>query len=378
MEAIGNLTGGMAHDFNNLLGIIIGNLDLLSDHARLDPADRDLLHDALDAASRGADLTRRLLAFARRQPLQPRRIEMNQMVAGIAGLLGRTLGEHIPISLNLADDIWPVRADPAQLEAALVNLATNARDAMPGGGRLIIATGNRQLDEDYAATHAELTPGDYVLIEVSDTGTGIPPEILAHIFEPFFTTKEPGQGTGLGLSMVFGFVKQSGGHLNVYSEPGAGTTFRLYLPRDRQGAETAAPSEVKASAAGSGETVLVVEDNPGMRRVVQRQLTELGYRVIEADGAAAALAVMEREPPSLLFSDIVMPGEMNGIALAREARARWPAIRVILTSGFPDTRLGGDSDVVPGIRLLSKPYRRAELAEALREALEADPPAPSA
>ncbi len=368
MEAIGNLTGGMAHDFNNLLGIIIGNLDMLRDSAPLSTDDGELLGEALDAATRGADLIRRLLAFSRRQPLQPRPIALNEMVSGIVGLLGRTLGEDIPISLDLAADIWPVRADPAQIEASLVNLATNARDAMPNGGRLMIATANRHLDADYTAGHAELAPGDYATIEVSDTGTGIPPEVMARIFEPFFTTKEVGKGTGLGLSMVFGFVKQSGGHINVYSEPGVGTIFRLYLPRDGQ--DAASPEEAaspEAESAGEGETILIVEDNPGMRRIVRRQLAELGYRVVEADGAAAALEILAREKVALLFSDIVMPGGMNGIALAERAISAWPAIKIILTSGFPDAHLG---DQVANIRLLSKPYRRADLAQAVREALE--------
>ncbi|HEX5321844.1 MAG TPA: PAS domain S-box protein [Stellaceae bacterium] len=371
MEALGQLTGGMAHDFNNLLGVVIGNLDLLRDSAPLAVDDKELLSEAIDAATRGADLIRRLLAFSRRQPLQPLRLEVNGLVSGIVGLLGRTLGEHIPISLTLGDGIWPVRVDPAQLEASLINLATNARDAMPGGGRLIVTTGNRYLDADYAASHAEVTAGDYAMIEVSDTGGGIPPEIVTRIFEPFFTTKEVGKGNGLGLSMVFGFVKQSGGHVNVYSEPGAGTTFRLYLPRDRQGTERAAETAGAPEAtqtAGGGQTVLIVEDNPGMRRIVRRQLAELGYRVVEAEGAAAALDILAREPVALLFSDIVMPGTMNGIVLAQRAIEGWPGIRVILTSGFPDARLG---DEVAGIRLLSKPYRRADLADAVRVALEA-------
>ncbi|HXP29741.1 MAG TPA: MASE4 domain-containing protein, partial [Stellaceae bacterium] len=228
MEAIGNLTGGMAHDFNNLLGIIIGNLDTLRERKSVDCDVKELGGEALDAAIRGADLTRRLLAFARRQPLQPQRIALDELIAGNAKLLRRTLGEHIEISLEAAADLWPVIADPAQLEASLTNLATNARDAMPKGGRLMIATANRRLDADYAAAHAEVTPGDYAMIEVSDTGSGMTKEVLSRIFEPFYTTKERDKGTGLGLSMVFGFMKQSGGHINVYSEVGVGTTFRLY------------------------------------------------------------------------------------------------------------------------------------------------------
>jgi len=370
MDAIGQLTGGMAHDFNNLLGVILGNLDLLRGLGRLEPDQEELIGDAIDAATLGADLIRRLLAFSRRQPLQPQRIAVNDLVAEIVGLLGRTLGEHIPISVNLADDSWPVRVDPAQLEASLVNLATNARDAMPRGGRLIITTGNRHLDGDYAAAHAELVPGDYTMIEVSDTGTGIEAEIMARIFEPFFTTKEPGKGNGLGLSMVFGFVKQSGGHINVYSEPNAGTTFRLYLPREQQDAVIDAPPRAEPDTVGGSETILVVEDNATMRRVVRRQLIKLGYRVIEADRADTALELLEQEEVALLLSDIVMPGEMNGIELARIAMRCWPTLKIVLTSGFSEARLDGAGDPLAGIRLLSKPFRRADLARVLREILD--------
>ncbi len=241
MEAIGNLTGGLAHDFNNLLGIIIGNLDLLRGRPgggiSKDPQLEQLTGEALDAALRGADLTRRLLAFARRQTLQPQRIDLNELIEGISKLLRRTLGADMEIILNLEPEVWPVNADPSQLGASLINIVNNARDAMPEGGTLTIATSNRQLDEDYAAAHSDLVPGDYILIEVSDTGSGIPAEILDHIFDPFFTTKEQGKGTGLGLSMVFGFIKQSSGHINVYSEVGHGTTFRLYLPRSMTAAD---------------------------------------------------------------------------------------------------------------------------------------------
>jgi PAS domain S-box-containing protein len=370
MDAIGQLTGGLAHDFNNLLGVIIGNLDLLRLNDRLDPDDAELVGDAIEAALRGADLTRRLLAFARRQRLQPQHIVINDLVAAIAGLLARTLGEQVPIVLQLGDGIWTVSVDPTQLEASLVNLATNARDAMPGGGRLTIKTGNRQLDADYAAEHPELMPGDYAMIEVSDSGAGIPADILPRIFEPFFTTKGPAKGTGLGLSMVFGFVKQSGGHINVYSEPGVGTTFRLYLPRDASGAPAGAPEPEPPASVGGDETILIVEDNEAMRRVVKRQLTDLGYRVVEADSAAAALELLEDQPITLLFSDVVMPGEMDGIELARTAMTRWPALKVLLTSGFPESRLDPNGDDLAGLRLLGKPYRRDELARALREFLD--------
>ena len=370
MDAVGQLTGGMAHDFNNLLAIIIANLDTLREEAALAPAQQELIAEAIEAALRGADLTRRLLAFARRQPLQPERIDVNQLVTTTVGLLQRTLGERIPIATRLVDDLWPVLVDPAQLEASLVNLATNARDAMPRGGQLTIATANRALDGDYAAGHAELVPGDYAMIEVSDTGTGIAPDMMARVFEPFFTTKEPGKGTGLGLSMVFGFVKQSGGHINVYSELGKGTTFRLYLPRATAGAPVSVQQQTAAPAAGGSEAILLVEDNEGIRRVVRRQLAQLGYRVIEADNAAAALDVLAKEPVVLLFTDIVMPGGMDGIELARAAMVRWPDLRIVLTSGFPESRLNGDDEPVNRLRLLSKPYRREELAQTLREILD--------
>jgi PAS domain S-box-containing protein len=371
MEAIGQLTGGMAHDFNNLLGVIIGNLDVLLGLRKSDADVMELAGEALEAAVRGADLTRRLLAFARRQPLRPERVEVNERVKEIAHLLGRTLGERVALTLELAPDVWPITADPAQLEAAITNLATNARDAMPKGGRLIIATGNRQLDAEYAAQHPEVVPGDYAMIEVTDTGTGIPPEILGHIFEPFFTTKDRDHGTGLGLSMVFGYIKQSGGHINVYSEVNVGTTFRLYLPRSPKA--PAASTEVKAEQIlqGHGETVLVVEDNVGLRRIVVRQLRDLGYGVLEAGNAAAAQTLLDQQSADLLLTDIVMPGEMDGFELARIALSRWPAMRVVLTSGFPQAKINGDiGAAAPAARLLSKPYRKEELARTLREVLD--------
>jgi PAS domain S-box-containing protein len=375
MEAIGNLTGGLAHDFNNLLGIIIGNLDLLRGQAGAgitkNPNLEQLTSEALDAALRGADLTRRLLAFARRQSLQPQRIELNDLIEGISKLLRRTLGTDIEIKLNLDPKAWPIHADPSQLGASLINIVNNARDAMPSGGTLTIATSNRKLDEDYTAAHSELAPGDYALIEVSDTGSGIPPELLNHIFDPFFTTKEQGKGTGLGLSMVFGFVKQSSGHINVYSELGHGTTFRLYLPRAITAAD--APEETTTSPSKGHETVLAVEDNEALRRVVVRQLNDLGYRVIEAPDGASALKVLESEPVDLLFTDIMMPGGMSGYDLARNALARWPSLKVLLTSGFPETKLNGDGNGNSPVKmhLLTKPYRKDDLAIVLRKALDA-------
>jgi CheY-like chemotaxis protein len=314
-------------------------------------------------------LTRRLLAFARRQPLQPSRIEVKELIAGIVKLLERTLGEQIRITLDLDPNTWPVVADPAQLGSSLTNLATNARDAMPRGGQLMIVTGNRSLDADYASLHAEVQPGDYAMIEISDTGTGMPPEVMNHVFEPFYTTKEQDKGTGLGLSMVFGFMKQSGGHINVYSEIGIGTTFRLYLPRADSDAEASRSAAAAAVLRGSGETVLAVEDNSSLRRVVVRQLTELGYRVLEAEDAQTALQVLESENVDLLFTDIVMPGGTSGYEIARTVQSRWPAIKVVLTSGFPENKINGSADA-QNLRLLSKPYRRDDLGRLIREVLD--------
>ena len=371
MEALGQLTGGLAHDFNNHLGIIIGNLDLLADNSALDADQNELVDDALTAAFHGADLTRRLLAFARRQPLRPARIDINKLIQEITKLLHRTLGEQIEINLELDPAIPPVVADPSQLETAIANLANNARDAMPEGGRLTVATGLRHLDEDYAADHVEVTPGAYVLIQISDTGTGMAPETLARVFEPFFTTKEPGKGTGLGLSMVFGFMKQSGGHINVYSELAHGTTFRLYLRPAEATVEDAEP--VPADAAqlrGAGEHILVVEDNAKLRAVLVRQLDDLGYRVTEAENGVAALALLEGDAQfDLLLSDVVMPGKLDGCALAREFAKRQPAGKVLLTSGFPGARLAEVSEIDAAVRLLDKPYRKQDLALSLREIL---------
>jgi two-component system, chemotaxis family, CheB/CheR fusion protein len=372
MEAIGNLTGGMAHDFNNMLGVIIGNIDLLRDLKGDDPDIDELTREALDAAFRGADLTRRLLAFARQQPLRPQHVDVNELVSGITRLLRRTIGEDVEISLDLAAELWPVIVDPAQLEASLTNLATNARDAMPDGGHLMIVTGNRTLDADYAAQHAEVLPGGYVMLEVSDAGCGMTPEVMHRIFEPFFTTKSRDKGTGLGLSMVFGFIKQSGGHIGVYSEPGIGTTFRLFLPR--MAANVPAVEESVATPLllhGRGESVLVVEDNAALRRVVTRQLGELGYRVLAAENAAAGLKLLDRQNVDLLLTDIVMPGGINGRELARRARQRWPEIKIVFTSGFSEARLNGDAGPLAACTpLLSKPYRKEDLASAAREALD--------
>jgi signal transduction histidine kinase len=277
MEALGQLTGGMAHDFNNILAIIVGNLDILHDLPARTLQEKELVQDALEAALRGSELIRRLLAFARRQPLRPDRIDVNALVGGISRLLARTLGENVEIELDLDLAIPTILADPVQLETAIANLANNARDAMPKGGRLTITTRSTRLDEEYCAQHADVAPGDYVAVEVSDTGAGMTPDVMARIFEPFYTTKGPGKGTGLGLSMVFGFLKQSGGHVNVYSEPGRGSTFRLYLrPAEPGAVETLGRLPPLTEAGGGGESILVVEDNAKLRQVVVKLLTDQG------------------------------------------------------------------------------------------------------
>jgi signal transduction histidine kinase/ActR/RegA family two-component response regulator len=371
MEAIGQLTGGLAHDFNNLLLVVIGNLEMLLDGEPTDADIREFANEALDAAQRGAELNRSLLAFARQQPLLPQRVDVNELVGGITKLLSRTLGERIKILLELAPDTWPVVVDPAQLQAALANLANNARDAMSKGGRLTVTTANRVLDDDYVVEHADVTAGDYAMIEVGDNGTGMPPAVVAKIFEPFFTTKPRGAGTGLGLSMVFGFIKQSGGHVAVYSEPGVGTTFRLYLPRDKRDGEGNEPEIVQAAPLGNGETVLVVEDDAALRRLVVRLLTGLGYQVRETENAVRAIALLEGgERIDLMFSDVVMAGKLDGYELALVVTERWPSTRVILTSGFPSATMDPESLPSHDIRLLTKPYRRDDLARALRDALD--------
>jgi PAS domain S-box-containing protein len=373
MEAIGNLTGGMAHDFNNVLGVIIGNLDLLGRMIGDNRAIEELCDEVRDGALRCRDLIRRLLAFARRQPLSPQRTDVNALVGGIGKLLSRTLGEHVELSMRLDPVAWPAMTDPAQLEAALTNLATNSRDAMARGGRLVITTSNAQLDEHYAKDQPEVSPGDYVLIKVADTGTGMDPTTISRIFEPFFTTKDPGKGTGLGLSMVFGFVKQSGGHIAVSSEPGRGSTFSLYLPRCEANVLGPVVSAESCAPDGGDEVILVVEDNEQLRRAAVRQLTALGYTVYQVDNAQAALHILASgKHVHLLFTDVVMPGEMDGIDLARRATIQQGTLRVLLTSGYPDLKGPDHRMAGPSYTLLSKPYRHDELARAVRRTLDHD------
>jgi len=329
-----------------------------------------LLLEARTAAYRGSELTNGLLAYARDGTLLVSRLDLNHVTGKIVKLLSRTLGEDIEVSWHPAPELWPVAADRAQLEAAITNIATNARDAMPGGGALTFRTKNRRIDATAASCDADLAVGDYSVIEISDTGAGMPPAVRNRIFEPFFTTKEPGKGTGLGLSTVYGFLKQSGGQITVYSEVGLGTTFRLYLPRAAPLGEAVNEPVPAVPGKGDGETVLVVEDRADLRRVVARQLRELGYRVIEAGNAVAALAILDTEAIDLLFTDIVMPGPLNGIDLARRTAENWPSIRIVLTSGYSEIKFD-PSELGPHVQLLAKPYSSDNLAIALRAALDA-------
>ena len=377
METLGQLTGGVAHDFNNLLQIVTGNLELLQrglpeDQARL----RRAADNAMAGAERAALLTQRLLAFSRRQPLAPERIDPNRLVSGMSDLLNRTLGETIEVETIQSARIWPVEIDVNQMENALLNLAVNARDAMPDGGKLTIEVANTHIDEAYAAQEAEVSPGQYVLISVSDTGQGMDEDVLSHAIEPFFTTKEVGRGTGLGLSMVYGFIKQSGGHIRVYSERGHGTTVKIYLPRfygplpdnDTGTVSRATP------VCGGDETVLVCEDDDKVRAYTVDVLKELGYRVMEADNGAAALKALEMasEPIDLLFTDVILPGGMTGADIAQQARAQQPGLRILFATGYARNAIIHHGRLDPGVELLTKPFTYAELATKVREMLDRD------
>ena len=369
MDAVGRLTGGVAHDFNNLLAIIHGNSELL--RARLDEEfdAAEMIDDVISAAARGAELVKRLLAFARMQNLDPESVDLNARLNNVIGLLQRALGENVNLRVKTAKEPWPAIIDPTQVDDALVNLAINARDAMPEGGTLTIETQNVSLDEDYAASHLEVVPGDYVMLAVSDTGCGMAPDVIARAFEPFFTTKQEGQGTGLGLSQVFGWVKQSRGHIKIYSEIGHGTTVKLYLPRAQAQSVDAMP-RAETSPPEGDETILVVEDNPNVRKTVIRQLHDLGYQTIEAESGAAALRLVgEGIRFDLLLSDVIMPGGMTGYQLADELRDARPDLKVLFTSGYTELASGGDH---PARRdaLLSKPYRKQDLGRAVRAALD--------
>ncbi len=379
MQAIGQLTGGIAHDFNNLLAIIMGNLELLHEQLAEQPRLRNLANQAqqaLKAVDRGANLTRRLLAFARRQPLLAQPTNLNKMVLGMLDLMRRTLGATIEIETVLAPGLEQTLVDVGQLENALLNLVINARDAMPQGGKLTLETANVLLDEDYVAPQKDLRSGPYVMLAVRDTGTGIDPALLERVFEPFFTTKESGKGSGLGLSMVYGLVKQSGGHITIYSEPGQGTTLRLYLPRFIA-AEQATTEQLPhlpvepPSCQGRGEIILVVEDNADVRLFAVRALQNLGYATRQAGDAATAIKILDATPEiALLFTDIVLPGDMDGVKLAIEIRKRAPGLPVLFTSGYTEHALVDNGQPFEGPEVLIKPYRKSDLGQKLRALLD--------
>jgi PAS domain S-box-containing protein len=376
MEAVGHLTGGIAHDFNNLLTIITGNMDIaarvLEKGEGVSRAQR-AIGNAMKGAQRAGALTQRLLAFARRQPLSPKPLDLDKVVAGMSELLNRSLGELVKLEIVTSPGLWPVEVDPNQMENALINLAVNSRDAMPNGGTLTIETANAYLDTAYSTAHAEVPPGNYVVVAVSDTGQGMPKEHLARVFEPFFTTKEIGRGTGLGLSQVYGFVKQSGGHVNVYSEEGRGTTVKMYLPRFT--GDLMSDEETKLGLDGESvgnETILVVEDDDEVRAFSAEVLRELGYHVLEAGEGMAALRILEQLQTSvdLLFTDVVMPG-MSGRDLSDAARKLRPALKVLYTSGYTRNAIVHGGRLDAGVELLPKPFTSRLLAERVREILDA-------
>jgi len=369
MEAVGKLTGGVAHDFNNVLQVIGGNLQLLARDVAGNLRAEQRLQTAISAISRGSKLASQLLAFGRRQPLAPKVINIGRLVRSIDDMLRRALGEGVEIETMIAGGLWNTFVDTVQVENALLNLAINARDAMNGHGRLTIEAGNAFLDDEYVQRHAEVSPGQYVMIAVTDTGCGIPPELIERVFEPFFTTKPEGQGTGLGLSMVYGFVKQSGGHIKIYSEPGHGTTVRMYLPRAREMEDVETEIET-GPATGGTETVLVVEDDEEVRGTVIDMLSDLGYRVLKAKDAQSALAIIESGVPiDLLFTDVVMPGPLRSPELARKAQERLPGIAVLFTSGYTENAIVHGGRLDEGIELLSKPYTREAMARKIRHVL---------
>ena len=367
MEAVGKLTGGVAHDFNNLLQVIGGNLEMLS----VEIAGNEKLHHrvetALQAVWRGSKLAAQLLAFARRQPLAPKVINLGRLIRDADDMFRRALGEGVELETVISGGLWNTRIDPVQVETALLNLAINARDAMDGRGQLTIEAGNAFLDDNYALRHAEVSAGQYVMIAVSDTGSGMSPEILEKVFDPFFSTKPEGQGTGLGLSMVHGFVKQSGGHIKIYSEPGQGSTVRIYLPRSGEDEDSPIAVAAKPAVRGS-ETVLLVEDDETVRTTTGEMLSELGYTVLKAKDADSALVIVESGARiDVLFTDVVMPGALRATELARKAQQKIPGIAVLFTTGYAENAALHGGRLVGGINLITKPYARDELSRKLRQ-----------
>jgi PAS domain S-box-containing protein len=375
MEAVGQLSGGIAHDFNNLLMIIQGNLEAAQRRAAsLERKDANLqraLGNAMRGAQRAAALTHRLLAFSRRQPLDPKLLDLNKYLPGVADFLERTLGETIQIEVVGAAGLWPIEVDLAQLESTLVNLAINSRDAMTNGGKLTVEAMNQALDHQYSRLNPEIAPGQYVLISVSDTGHGMSPDVLGRAFEPFFTTKDIGQGTGLGLSQIYGFVKQSGGHVKIYSEPGQGTSVKLYFPRARGQSEASADEDVEAPGSAARETILLVEDDKDLRAYLVEILRDLDYRVIGAHDAVAALGILEQPGIrlDLMLTDVVMPG-MNGRELSERARQLRPSLKVLFMSGYSRNAVVHQGRVDPDVQLIQKPVSLNELAARIREMLD--------
>jgi signal transduction histidine kinase/FixJ family two-component response regulator len=381
MEAVGQLTGGIAHDLNNILTVITGTIEILAEAVADQPQLLVVTKMIDEAAARGADLTQRLLAFARKQPLQPLEVNVNALVIEATNLLRPTLGEHVEVKIMLAGDTAHALIDPSQLTNAILNLALNARDAMGDRGQLVIETSNVVLDDNYASLNSDVAAGNYVMVAVTDSGHGIPASILQNVFEPFFTTKEVGKGSGLGLSMVYGFVKQSNGHIKIYSEKDHGTTVRIYLPQAAGAVLPAAELEDTAIIEGGNETILIVEDDHLVRTFVVGQIRSLGYVTLSAVNADEALVILNSAPTiDLLFTDMIMPGSMNGRQLAEEALRRRPTLKVLFTSGYTENTVIHYGRLDAGVLLLAKPYRRADLARMIRSALDADvtlhPPTP--
>jgi len=371
MEAMGQLTGGVAHDFNNLLTVILGNAEFLAEKLAANRELHKIADSIATAAERGSDLTRSLLAFARKQPLRPQNIDIGQKILGMEQLLRRTLGEHIECEFLLDRDLWQASVDPGQLTSALLNLVLNARDAMPQGGKLAVEVRNISLDESDLDVNGEARPGDYVMVAVTDTGSGMIAEVASRAFEPFFTTKEVGKGTGLGLSMVYGFAKQSGGSMQISSEPGHGTVVKLFFPRADAPRANSAPSADRVATPAGAETILVVEDDDLVCAYVEKELKDLGYRVVVSRDGREALAIL-RQPREidLLFTDVVMPGGMFGPELAREAARLRPGLKVLFTSGYPEHPAQPLDGLDGEARILHKPYRRNDLALMLRTVLK--------
>jgi signal transduction histidine kinase/CheY-like chemotaxis protein len=371
MEAVGQLTGGIAHDLNNILTVITGTIEILAEAVADRPELVAIAKMIDEAAVRGGDLTQRLLAFARKQPLQPREVDVNSLVIETANLLRPTLGEHVEVHMVLAGDASRALIDPSQLTNAILNLALNARDAMRDGGKLTIETSNVVLDDNYAGLNADVTVGQYVMVAVTDSGHGIPAGILNNVFEPFFTTKDVDKGSGLGLSMVYGFVKQSNGHIKIYSEEGHGTTVRIYLPQATGNALPAEPAG-PSSIVGGDETILVVEDDSLVRTFVIGQIQSLGYVTLAAANAAEALVVIDSSQKiDLLFTDMIMPGSMNGRQLADAALQRRASLKILFTSGYSNEVIIHHGHLDAGVLLLAKPYRKSDLARMIRAALAA-------